>query len=132
MVLGELGSERAFVVHGSDGLDEITTAGPTTIASLENGTVRTFEVTPEEVGLPRVRPDLLKGGDARDNAEALRAVLRGERGPYRDVALFNAAAALVVAGRAGDLRDGMELAAKSVDSGEAHRRLERLVTASNA
>ncbi|MEV4432354.1 anthranilate phosphoribosyltransferase [Streptomyces sp. NPDC049585] len=131
-VLGELGSERALVVHGSDGLDEITTAGPTTIASLEDGTVSTFEVAPEDVGLPRVAPERLRGGDAPANAAALRAVLRGEPGPYRDVALFNAAAGLVVAGRAADLEEGVALAAQSVDSGEAHRRLELLVAASNA
>ncbi|GHG51185.1 anthranilate phosphoribosyltransferase [Streptomyces griseocarneus] len=131
-VLGRLGSQRALVVHGSDGLDEITTTGPTAIASLENGTVRTFEVTPEEFGLPRARPEQLKGGDARDNAEALLAVLDGERGAYRDVTAFNAAAALVVAGRAADLADGLELAVKSIDSGEARRRLDRLVAVSHA
>ncbi|MDT0452155.1 anthranilate phosphoribosyltransferase [Streptomyces hesseae] len=130
-VLGELGSERAFVVHGSDGLDEITTTGPTTIASLENGTVRVFRVSPEDVGLPRATPESLKGGDARANAEALRGVLTGEKGPYRDIAAFNAAAALVVGGRAKDLKDGMELATESIDGGEAHRRLERLIAESN-
>src|SRR5882724_7208487 len=121
--LHRLGSERAFVVHGSDGLDEITLTGPTTVASLENGTVSTFEVTPEDVGLSRVRPEMLKGGDAATNAAALRAVLAGEKGAYRDVATFNAAAALVVGGRAKDLNEGMELATQSVDSGEAARRL---------
>ncbi|MFI9201087.1 anthranilate phosphoribosyltransferase [Streptomyces sp. NPDC053048] len=131
-VLGRLGSERAFVVHGSDGLDEMTTTGPTTVASLENGTVRVFRVTPEELGLARARPEDLKGGDARHNAAALLAVLRGEPGPYRDVAALNAAAALVVAGRAADLADGLELAVKSIDSGEAGRRLDRLVAISSA
>ncbi len=131
-VLNELGSDRAFVVHGSDGLDEITTVGSTTIASLENGEVRTFEVTPEEVGLPRVRPEMLKGGDPQRNAAALLAVLHGEKGPYRDVATFNAAAALMVAGRATDLKDGMSIATKSLDSGAAQSRLDRLIAVSNA
>ncbi|GGR01044.1 anthranilate phosphoribosyltransferase [Streptomyces netropsis] len=131
-VLGKLGSVRAYVVHGSDGLDEITTTGPTTIASLDHGTIRTFEVTPEDMGLARVTPDMLKGSDAQGNAEALRGVLQGEKGPYRDIATFNAAAALVVAGRAEELPHGIELATKSIDTGEAHRRLDRLIAVSNA
>jgi len=130
--LHRLGSERAFIVHGADGLDEITLTGPTTIAALENGEVRTFEVTPEEVGLSRCQPETLKGGDAPTNAAALRAVLEGDQGSYRNCALFNAAAALVVAGRATDLRQGMELASHSIDSGEAARRLDKLVEVSNA
>jgi anthranilate phosphoribosyltransferase len=131
-VLGRLGSERAFVVHGSDGLDEITTAGPTSIASLENGTVRTFEVSPQDVGLPKVDPAQLRGGDAEANAAALAGVLKGTKGPYRDVAMFNAAAALVVAGRADDFPGGMTLARASLDSGEAEGRLDRLIAVSNA
>lgn len=131
-VLHRLGSERAFVVHGADGLDEITLTGPTTIASLENGTVRTFQVTPEDVGLSRTNGEKLKGGEAPVNAAALRAVLAGEKGPYRDVATFNAAAALVVGGRASDLSEGMEIASHSIDSGEATLRLDRLVEISNA
>jgi anthranilate phosphoribosyltransferase len=130
-VLGALGMERAFVVHGSDGLDEITTTGPTYVAELANGKVRTFEITPEEVGLKRANPADLKGGDAAHNAAALRAVLDGKPGPFRDVALLNAAAALVVAGKANDLKDGLKLAAQSVDSGGAKKRLERLVAVSN-
>jgi anthranilate phosphoribosyltransferase len=130
-VYARLGSRRAFVVHGSDGLDEITTTGPTTVASLSDGEVETFEITPEDVGLARVAPGALTGGDAENNAAALRAVLGGEAGPYRDVAMFNAAAALVVAGRAADLAAGMETAAKSIESGEAMGRLEHLVAVSN-
>jgi anthranilate phosphoribosyltransferase len=130
-VLGRLGSERALVVHGSDGLDEITTAGPTSVASLENGTVRTFEISPEEVGLPKADPAVLRGGDAEANATALLSVLKGEKGPYRDVAMFNAAAALMVAGRANDLAGGMALARTSLDSGEAEGRLDRLIAVSN-
>jgi anthranilate phosphoribosyltransferase len=130
-VLGRLGSERALVVHGSDGLDEITTAGPTSVASLENGTVRTFEISPEDVGLPKADPAVLRGGDAEANATALLSVLKGEKGPYRDVAMFNAAAALMVAGRAKDLAGGMALARTSLDSGEAEGRLDRLIAVSN-
>lgn len=130
-VLGALGMERAYVVHGSDGLDEITTTGPTYVAELSDGKVRTFEITPEEVGLKRATSADLKGADAAHNAEALRGVLGGKPGPFRDVALLNAAAALVVAGKANGLKDGVQLAAKSVDSGEAKKRLDRLVAVSN-
>jgi len=129
--LRDLGSERAFVVHGCDGLDEITTAGPTNIASLEDGEIRTFEVMPEDVGLRRVASAQLKGADAATNAKALLAVLQGCAGPYRDVAAFNAAAALVVAGRAENLKDGLDIAVKSIDSGEAFDRLSQLVAVSN-
>ena len=130
-VLKNLGSERAIVVHGSDGLDEITTAGPTRIASFENGTVRAFDVSPEDFGLPKVRPDALRGGDAKENAAALLDVLQGKKGPFRDVALLNAAAALLVAGRAPDIEGGILLAKKSIDSGEAEGRLGRLIAISN-
>jgi anthranilate phosphoribosyltransferase len=131
-VLKNLGSECAFVVHGSDGLDEITTTGPTSVAALENGTVRTFQIVPEDVGLARTAPETLRGADADANAAALRTVLEGKRGPFRDVAVFNAAAALVIAGRATDLKAGVVLAQKSIDSGEAKGRLDRLITISNA
>jgi anthranilate phosphoribosyltransferase len=131
-VLKNLGSECVWVAHGSDGLDEITTSGTTHIAALENGKVRTFEITPEEVGLPKARPEALRGGDAKTNADALMGVLKGTKSAFRDVALLNAAAALVVAGRAKDLKDGVALAAKSVDSGEAEGRLDRLIAVSNA
>jgi anthranilate phosphoribosyltransferase len=129
-VLRNLGSERAFVVHGSDGLDEITICGPTTVASLEAGEVRLFEIAPEDVGLKRAKPESLLGGDADHNARALLAVLKGERGPFRDVAVLNAAAALVVAGKAKDLGQGVVLAQKSIDSGEAEGSLERLIVVS--
>ena len=91
-VLKNLGAERAWVVHGSDGLDEVTTAGPTTVSALEGGTVRTFEISPDDVGLPRVKPEALRGGDAAANAKAVEDVLEGKKTPFRDVALFNAAA----------------------------------------
>jgi anthranilate phosphoribosyltransferase len=131
-VLKNLGSESIWVVHGSDGLDEITTSGPTSVAALENGQIRTFEITPEDAGLPRAKPEALRGGDAERNAKALLDVLKGKPGPFRDVAILNAAAALVVAGKAKDLKEGAALAAKSIDSGEAEGKLDRLIVASNA
>ena len=131
-VLKNLGSERAYVVHGSDGLDEITTCGPTSVAALDNGAIKTFEIAPEEVGLPKADPQSLLGGNAESNAAALLAVLKGNKGPFRDVAVFNAAAALVVAGRANSLKDGVAIAKKSLDSGEAEGRLDRLIHVSNA
>jgi anthranilate phosphoribosyltransferase len=131
-VLKNLGSESIWVVHGSDGLDEITTAGSTSVAALENGKIRTFEVTPEDAGLSRGKPEALRGGDAGQNAEALLDVLKGKRGPFRDVAVLNAAAALIVAGKAKDLKQGAALAAKSIESGEAEGRLDRLIAVSNA
>jgi anthranilate phosphoribosyltransferase len=127
-----LGSECVWVAHGSDGLDEITTSGPTHVAALENGTVRTFDINPEDAGVARAKPEALKGGDAEANAAALLAVLKGNKGPYRDIALFNAAASLIVAGRAKDLKEGAAIATKSLDSGEAGGRLERLIKVSNA
>jgi len=131
-VLKNLGSESIWVVHGSDGLDEITITGPTYVAALEKGAVRTFEITPEEVGFARQKPEALRGGDAAHNAKALLDVLKGVKGPFRDVALLNAAAGLVVAGRAKDLKQGVEQAAKSVDSGAAKACLDRLVQISNS
>lgn len=125
--LRTLGSERAFVVHGADGLDEITICGATDVAALEDGRIRTFELTPEDVGLERYPLEALRGGDAAHNAEALRAVLEGAGGAYRDCAIFNAAAALLVAGHAADLKDGIAIARASIDSGAALARLHRLV-----
>jgi anthranilate phosphoribosyltransferase len=130
--LKELGSTRVWVVHGSDGLDEITLTGPTRVAALENGTIKTFEVTPESVGLSRAPAEALKGGDAQTNAKALRAVLDGEKSAYRDVAILNAAAALVVADSARDLRDGVAIATQSVDSGAARKSLDALIACSHA
>lgn len=131
-VLNNLGSESIWVVHGSDGLDEITTSGPTSVAELKGGKIRTFEVTPEDAGLPRAKPEALKGGDADYNAKALLDVLKGRPSAFRDVAILNAAAALIVAGLAKDLKEGASLAAKSVDSGEAEGRLDRLIAVSCA
>jgi anthranilate phosphoribosyltransferase len=131
-VLENLGSVHAWVVHGHDGLDELSTTGPTRVAELKNGKIATFEVTPEEAGLPRAALADLKGGDAAANASALRVVLDGTRGAYRDIVLMNAGAALVVGDKAASLAEGVALAAASIDSGAARRALERLITASNA
>jgi anthranilate phosphoribosyltransferase len=131
-VLKNLGSDCVWVVHGSDGLDEITTAGPTSVAALDKGAIRTFEIKPEDIGLPRAKPEALRGGDAEHNARALLDVLKGKGGAFRDVALFNAAAALVVAGKTKDLKDAAGLARKSIDSGEAEGKLDRLIAVSNA
>ena len=129
-VLRNLGSDSIWVVHGSDGLDEITTTGPTTVAELKDGTIRSFEVSPEDAGLPRAAPGALKGGDAQHNAQALLDVLKGKKSAFRDVAVLNAAAALIVAGKAKDLRHGAGLAAHAIDSGEAEGRLDRLIAVS--
>jgi anthranilate phosphoribosyltransferase len=131
-VLKNLGAESIWVVHGSDGLDEITTTGPTSVAALENGQIRTFEVTPEDAGLSGVTPDALRGGDAKTNAGTLLDVLKGKKSAFRDVSLINAAAALIVAGKAKTLKDGVAAASKSIDSGEAEGRLDRLIAISNA
>jgi anthranilate phosphoribosyltransferase len=129
-VLKNLGSESVWVVHGSDGLDEITLTGPSFVASLDNGKITTFEVTPEDAGLTCCSGDALKGGDADANAIALSSVLNGKPSPYRDVALLNAAAALIVAGRAKDLKEGVAIGAKSLDSGAAAARLKHLIAVS--
>jgi anthranilate phosphoribosyltransferase len=129
-VLGRLGSERAWVVHGS-GLDELTTAGVTTVASLEDGKVETFEVAPRDVGLPAARREDLLGGEPEHNARLMRGLLAGIGGPLRDIVLLNSGAALLVAGSAATLEEGIELAARSLDSGAAQRVLEDLVARTN-
>jgi len=130
-VLGQLGSVRAMVVHGSDGLDEITTTGPTHVAELARGTVQSYQIGPEDAGVAQARPKQLRGSDASDNAAALRSVLEGRPGAYADIAAFNAAAALMVAGRAADVRDGMGQARSAIRSGAALDRLHRLIISSN-
>lgn len=130
-VLASLGSTRVIAVHGSDGLDEITTTGPTQVVSLADGTITRYEITPEEAGLRRAMPEDLKGGDADHNAAALRAVLAGEKTAYRDIAVLNAAAALMVAGTAATLQEGIALAVSSLDQGRAEAALSRLVAVSN-
>ncbi len=130
-VLGALGAERAWLVHGADGLDEISTTGPTQVVAWEHGTLRRFTIEPEAHGLRRASLSELIGGDAAHNAAALRAVLDGAPGAYRDIAVINAAAALVIAGRAADLDAGLASAATAIDSGEARAVLARLVRASH-
>jgi anthranilate phosphoribosyltransferase len=129
-VLGKLGSERAWVVHG-EGLDELTTTGTRHVAELRDGKVSVFQVTPEDAGLPRARLADIKGGEPAENATRLRGILDGETGPLRDIVLLNSAAALIIAGKAGDLRAGVALGAQSIASGQARRALERLVAITN-
>ena len=131
-VLGNVGCDVAWVAHGSDGLDEMTTTGPTYVAAYEDGTVRTFEVTPEDAGLPRATLDDLKGGDGETNAAAIHALVDGAAGPYRDVVLLNAAASLMVAGTADDLKAGVAEAAAAIDDGKARAALDKLVEITNS
>src|SRR3954462_7999357 len=117
--LAQLGAERAWVVHGADGLDEISTTGYTKVSECRGGSVNTFYLHPADVGLPKSAPEALKGGDAKDNAAIARAILAGEPGPRRDIVLLNAAAALLVAGQAPTIGEGLEQAADALDSGRA-------------
>lgn len=125
-VLLELGSEKAWLVHGSDGTDEISIAGPTWVAKLENGTVTDTEISPEDAGLPVHPFEDIVGGEPNENAAALKALLDGEKSAYRDAVLLNTAAALVVADKAATLREGAEIAAQSIDSGKAAAKLVAL------
>jgi anthranilate phosphoribosyltransferase len=126
-VLRTLGTERAWLVHGADGLDEVTVTGPTFVTALENGTIRSFEIEPEDAGLRRTALADLVGGDAAQNAAALTDVLNGAKNAYRDIAIFNAAAALVVAEKAANLSEGAKLAAAAIDEGRAKAVLGKLV-----
>ena len=130
-VLGRLGVKRAWVVHGLDGLDELSTTAPSLVSEFKDGKVHSFEIRPSDAGLRMAHASELKGGDAEHNAAALRALLDGAPGAYRDIVLLNAAAALVVAGQAADLKDGVALAAKSIDEGAARAALDRMVTITN-
>lgn len=130
-VLANLGTEKAWVVHGSDGLDEITTTGPTYVAELDNGNIRSFTIAPADAGLPVAQPQDLKGGDAATNALALSALLDGHTGPYRDIVLMNSAAALIVAGKVKDLKGGVMVASTSIDGGKARQALNRMVDITN-
>ncbi|MFN4230252.1 anthranilate phosphoribosyltransferase [Parvibaculum sp.] len=129
--LRNLGSTSAWVVHGSDGMDEITTTGPSAVAELKDGKIRVFEVTPEEAGLRRASIEELKGGSPAENAAAIRRLFDGEAGAYRDIVLLNAAAALIVSGKASSLKEGVATAANIVDSGGAKETLAKLVAVSN-
>ena len=125
--LGQLGLERALVVHGQDGMDEITTTTATWAASLENGKVSEIEIAPEDAALPRASLAALKGGDPMHNADAIRGVLAGQRNAFRDIVVLNSAAALMVAGKAQDLKQGAEMATAAIDGGKARKALETLV-----
>jgi anthranilate phosphoribosyltransferase len=127
-VLGNLGAERAWVVHGSDGMDELTTTGLSYVVEYNHGAVSAFEITPDDAGLPLAKPEDLKGGTPAENAAALRRVLDGEAGAYRDIVVYNTAAALVVAGAAANLGEAAGIAADSIDSGKAKAALEKLVS----
>ena len=130
--LSMLGLHRAMVVHGLDGLDEITITGPTRVAEVREGSVRTYEVTPEEFGIERAPIEDISGGDAAANAAIIREILSGRKSPKRDVVLLNAAAALVAAGRADHMADALPLAARSIDSQAAAEKLEAMVRFTNA
>jgi len=130
--LRELGSERAWLVHGSDGTDEITICGPTTVAKLENDMVTTTEIHPEDAGLPVYAFKDITGGTPEYNGKALRDVLNGKKGAYRDAVLLNAAAALVIADKVSDLKSGVELAADSIDSGRAMNAVQKLAVITSA
>jgi anthranilate phosphoribosyltransferase len=129
-VLGRLGAEHVWVVHGS-GMDELTTAGTTRVAEYRSGAVTSFEIAPEDAGLQRASLDDIKGGEPAHNAALMRGLFAGEKGPLRDIVLLNAAAALIVAGRAADLREGVALAADTIDSGKPAAVLDRLVAETN-
>ncbi|MGV6874453.1 anthranilate phosphoribosyltransferase [Pseudochelatococcus sp. B33] len=130
-VLRALGSERVWLVHGRDGLDELSTAAPSDVVALENGGIRSFTLSAAEAGLAPARPEDLRGGDPAHNAQALRDVLAGAKTPYRDIAVLNAAAALVVAGKADDIAQGARIAESAIDSGKARAALDKLVAITN-
>ncbi|MEQ8441712.1 MAG: anthranilate phosphoribosyltransferase [Alphaproteobacteria bacterium] len=129
--LGGLGAERAWVVHGHSGMDELSTTGPSRVAAWEGGALREFEVTPEDAGLPRAQLDDLLGGTPAENAAAIRALLDGNASAYRDIVLLNAAAALLISEKAPDLKQGAALAAEAIDTGKAKAALETLVRVTN-
>ena len=131
-VLHRLGSDAAWVVHGHDGLDELTITGPSDVAALRNGKIERFSITPEDAGLPVSPADAIKGGTPDENAFALKALLQGEKNAYRDIVLLNAAAALIVAERATDLKAGVALATAAIDNGKAAQKLKHLVDFSTA
>jgi anthranilate phosphoribosyltransferase len=130
--LRSLGAEAAFVVHGEDGTDEISVAGPTCVVELGSGGIRRYELTPEELGVPRRKLSDIAGGSPQENARIIRDVLSGKKGPHRDVVLLNAAAGAVLGRKAAGLRDGISAAAQSIDSGAALKSLERLVAVTGA
>ena len=126
-VLNNLGTKAAWVVHGQDGLDEITTTTATDIAILNNGEIEEKTITPDDYGLEVAMPDDLKGGDAKENAAALRALLEGKKSPYRDIVLANVSAVLNIHGKVDSLRDGVAIAAANIDNGKAMKALENYI-----
>ncbi len=130
-VLNRLGSEKAWIVHGSDGMDELTTTGSSLVAELKDGMVSTFEVHPDDAGIPLASPEDLKGGTPEENADAIRALLSGSQGPFRDIVLLNAAGALLVADKVDNLKDGVAMAAESIDQGKAQAALDKMVEITN-
>ncbi len=130
-VLGNLGSTRVWVVHGADGLDELSISGPSFVSEFKNGKVTSFEVSPEDAGLTCHPVTDIQGGDAKSNAKALTDILKGEKNAYRDIVILNCAAALLVAGIANNLKEGATIAAKAIDSGDALAKLEQWITLSN-
>jgi anthranilate phosphoribosyltransferase len=131
LALSELAVERAFVVHGAGGLDEISLSGETTVGDVRGGLVSIYQITPEDFGLERAPLEAISGGDAAHNAEMIRKIFSGEHGPCRDIVIANAAAAIVASGRAADFLEGAQLAATSIDSGEASIKLEALIAFTN-
>ncbi|HEY3129083.1 MAG TPA: anthranilate phosphoribosyltransferase [Acidobacteriota bacterium] len=131
-VLKELGTRRAFVVHGADHLDEISNTGPSRISEVHDGSIRTYEVTPQDFGVPRASIEELRGGSVRENADITLNILRSEKGPRRDIVLMNAAAAAMAGKRASTFKEGVRLSADSIDSGAALRKLEELIAFSNS
>ena len=127
-----LGSERAWVVHGADGIDEISTTGYTKVSECRSGAVNTFYLHPADVGLPKAAPGSLKGGDAHENARIIERVLAGDRGPARDVVLLNAGAGLMISGEAASVNEGILMASRAIDRGDARRTLDQLAKISTA
>ncbi len=125
-VLKNLGSKHAFVVHGEDGLDEITTTSPTRVSELKEGKVTTYSIKPEDFDIKRAKPDDILGGDVPHNVKIAHDVLEGKKGPQRDIVLLNASAAIVAGGKASDLKEGIKLAKKAIDSGKVKEKLELL------
>ncbi|MBI4525102.1 MAG: anthranilate phosphoribosyltransferase [Deltaproteobacteria bacterium] len=131
-VLRNLGTARAMIVHGCEGLDEISLCGPTRVSELREGQIRNYSLTPEEVGLQRCRLEEIQGGSPEQCADALRSILRGKKGPKRDVVLLNSSAALYISGAAGSLTEGIRIAEESIDSGKAEQKLKSLIDITNA
>ena len=131
-VLGNLGCEATWVVHGSDGLDELTTTGSSFVAELKDGKVTTFEVSPEDAGLQLASAVDIRGGDPDENADAIRAMVDGSEGPFRDIVLLNAAGSLIVAGKTDRLKDGVEIAAAAISKGKVRAALDKLIEITNS